>query len=612
MPQQLDYIDYYPYPEIQETVIPTVTYPFSENPTPDVYAKILKRVYGVTPTSYTPAIADRTSYTNLLTYSEQFNTAPWTTDGSATISANQVANPADGAVTMDALLETVANVQHYVRYPYTFTQAVPHTFSFFARSLSRDFFQVQSYDGTTFRGGDFTFSSTTASGAFNGATLAIVRISPTVVRASITFTPLAASGNVYIFTANALGVTTYAGDITKGLYVWGAQLQIASTVGPYIATTDASRTVSSPEVDSVANTNQPDPFAYLVEEGNPANETSTLAKVVRTYARIPGPQVTYSSRNITKPVAPNQSTGTLTFYRQDTSSDLFVAVGTGSYYTGYLLPANYEVYRALKSGTHTGAVVATGGTFTVTYKTSTTAAQNYNATCTSVATAINALADVMSDGLTVTVNGNVGNIFSALTNVSIAVTVGTTSSRFTVNAASLTGVTVAKAFTQINSTIQQQVYLAANFAVTSHGFNTAVTLALAKSTVATASTDVGIFQPVVSWSSVNANNIAIIPLSINGGAISGYSLLGDYVRTYTPGVTQVSSRITETFYLPGVTTGITTSADIPIVDPDISDQAVLAAILGSSGYSTVEFSGPDQWLGPIMMTTNTEVDLDDL
>jgi hypothetical protein len=59
------------------------------------------------------------------------------------------------------------------------------------------------------------------------------------VRASITFTN--PSGVCRFYVANAQsngGATTYAGNGTNGLYVWGAQLNIGSTAKPYFPTTD--------------------------------------------------------------------------------------------------------------------------------------------------------------------------------------------------------------------------------------------------------------------------------------------------------------------------------------------------------------------------------------
>jgi len=51
---------------------PLITYPFLNNTTPDRYAKQIRRTWLKRGVDYGPTKADRTSYTNLIQYSEQF------------------------------------------------------------------------------------------------------------------------------------------------------------------------------------------------------------------------------------------------------------------------------------------------------------------------------------------------------------------------------------------------------------------------------------------------------------------------------------------------------------------------------------------------------------
>ena len=66
------------------------------------------------------------------------------------------------------------------------------------------------------------------------------------------------------------------------------------------------------------------------------------------------------------------------------------------------------------------------------------------------------------------------------------------------------------------------------------------------------------------------------------------------------------------FYLPGVTTGITTAADIPIPDPLINDAAFLAAVVANlSGYLTYDSDTLDFWLGPIYTQVKRQINMAD-
>src|SRR5688500_7966482 len=88
---------------------PRIQYPFSGYPTPDKYASILSRLYKVSPSltgpgGYTPRIAERTSYTNLRTYSSDLSNAAWVkTNVSASMTSR---NPQNGATDAYLLADT--------------------------------------------------------------------------------------------------------------------------------------------------------------------------------------------------------------------------------------------------------------------------------------------------------------------------------------------------------------------------------------------------------------------------------------------------------------------------------------------------------------------------
>lgn len=337
-----------------------------------------------------------------------------------------------------------------------------------------------------------------------------------------------------------------------------------------------------------------DAAAYLLEEGEPDLQPDGTQAVRCIFGHIPGNQVRSATREITKPTAAAAggiSVGNLTDY---TASDSGAAAGAAYSYGGCLFVANKVYSRRAITPSRTAP---TGGTYTVTYKTSTTAALAYNETAANIAAAINALADVITDGLTVSlVNG-----LDATGRMQLNVTVGATASRFTVNGASLTPAASKTAFTQLVSATQQQLSVAVRAAVTAHGFSTALPLIVNTS----ASDNVQTLLPHgTHWSVVDANTLAY------DGELGGTagSFLGQALRSYTPGLAPVVLRITLKFYLPGVAP-TATLADIPAPSSLLNDAAFLDAVIANlTGYVAYTVGERSIWRGPIYQQETVEID----
>ena len=105
-----------------------------------------------------------------------------------------------------------------------------------------------------------------------------------------------------------------------------------------------------------------------------------------------------------------------------------------------------------------------------------------------------------------------------------------------------------------------------------------------------------------SWSSTSSSN-----------AYNGYRT---FLRTYTPGTDRVLTKLTDKFYLPGVTPGITTGADIPVPDVAINDAQLLTLIAGSAtGFQNYDAEPVTAWPtepSPIFRQRLIQIDLDDL
>lgn len=101
------------------------------------------------------------------------------------------------------------------------------------------------------------------------------------------------------------------------------------------------------------------------------------------------------------------------------------------------------------------------------------------------------------------------------------------------------------------------------------------------------------------------------PLSVASVAITHAAFASQAAQRVVNGPTNVSTRITETFYLPTVTPGISTPADITLSDPELDPVSWLTAIAASAAYAVIDGSQLEQWQGPIYRVTKTEAQMSD-
>lgn len=327
--------------------------------------------------------------------------------------------------------------------------------------------------------------------------------------------------------------------------------------------------------------------AVLVEQTEPSTTETGLYAIGRTFATVPGDQITYGSRVITKPDASSYGT-LLAASIVDYTEGAAVSAGAAYSYGGSYF-AGLGVFRINTcSGTRT---LPTGGTFTLTYKTSTTAALAYNESASNIAAALNALASVVSDGLTFSASGQIST-----GQVDLTITVGSTATSVTSNGASLTAAAAGSIFTYRPSTTSQTLRVGSRATIGSHGFSGTENLLVGAAAVS-------LFPPSL-WSVVDANTIATY---YDGSFISA----SEKTRSYTPGTDRVRIRKTQRFYLPGYTTGITTPADIPLPTLLINDEAFLDAIasntMGFTDYDASELTRWNDW--PIYTQTFEALDL---
>lgn len=597
-------------------------FPFLANDPSDRHARIHTRKYFVDPRRYVPRLSTRTSYTNLLSSSDAFDSAVWTGQAAVTRTADNVANPWDGSTSVDRLLETSDNAAHIpAARAYTFTAASSHClWAIIAPVGARRYARLRTNDGTSNFDAVFDLvAGQVKSTAGSGVLATIRRLEDGFFLIALIFTPLAASGNVYLHGSTDGSTFSYAGDTAKGFYLAQMQLEQASAPGPLIVTTNGARTVLSPERDP------DDIFAYLITEADQVEFKGGLSTVQREFARIPRRQIVVpGSRYVTKPDYTVETTnpydpsggvdsGQVAYFSpySSTFSNRAYRSDSGIYTSG-----DGRLYSNVKAITGTLVGYATAGTFTLSYKSSTTGALNYNDNTATISAALNALSDVIADGL-------LFNAVSYLNSSTAGILVlaiyngGTTTSPVTMNAGGLTVNTSANPITQVQSNVQQTICLPTKLSITSHGLNTAYALAALWTS---GGADAYVYEPG-QWGSIDSNNIWV---PNRGSNVFSGSYAGTYDTTYTPPTPGPSAsyvggfRLTRLrqlldYYLPGVSAGIASPQDITPPDGLQNPNDFLSALLaGVTGYQTFESDGPFPWMGTMYQLTITQYNFTDL
>lgn len=365
----------------QLTVVPRARFPFANNPTPDVFSRAYERDWIVYPPLFVPLMARRTSWTNLVTYSEDLTNAAWTkVNGTA---AAGVATAPDGNTTMGRLLETVTNGEHSVAQGATMTAVASEVSIFAAGGLTREWIKVSFTDSAaTVFSAFFNVLRGYFVGASAGTTARIIPLGAGFFRCVLQFTPAAGAGTLKINISSDGSTISYAGTTTAGVYLWGAQVN-AGDSAPYASTTTATRTINVPDRDPA------DPFAFLVNEDEPQANGSEYEIIRRLFARVPLTQVVPSFIRVNKPSPGNSFPVILGQYvveQPDVSQASYNAFGRQI----VIADSGPDV------GVGGGAVL--GGTYTISFDGDTTSAIAYNAAAGVVQAALNAIGSVQDRG----------------------------------------------------------------------------------------------------------------------------------------------------------------------------------------------------------------------
>ena len=197
--------------------------------------------------------------TNLLLYSEQMEQSGWTKTNGA-VTANTTTSPS-GATDADMFAEnTVSGAHSLVSQAITTTAGTVYTISAHVKAAGRDRLEVR-FNNTGLWGG------TNPTITVNLTTGTILTSSATVINSSITQLPNnwyrvsvtglcttggATSLNIVLLTSS--GTTSYLGDGTSGVLVWGAQIEASEAATSYITTTSATVTRAA-DTATISGTN---------------------------------------------------------------------------------------------------------------------------------------------------------------------------------------------------------------------------------------------------------------------------------------------------------------------------------------------------------------------
>lgn len=213
---------------------------------------------------------------NLLDYSEQMDNASYT-KVNTTVSADNASAP-DSTQSADTLFETTTNGQHRLtRQISKAASSLPYVFSVYAKAHGRDYIDFNVMDASRANGVNVGFNVTTGSlnfsaiafgSGFTAGAATITLDANGFYRCSLEVTSNTATtllGEVLLrFDA---GTNSYAGDVTKGVDLWGMQLEQSATVSPYQPVYPVGGVV----IDAADRT------AYLVDRAGAMIANSALA-----------------------------------------------------------------------------------------------------------------------------------------------------------------------------------------------------------------------------------------------------------------------------------------------------------------------------------------------
>jgi len=515
--------------------------------------------------SYAPGTR---SFANYSLRSDALENAYWTQGGLTSLTANAIANLYDGTSTWALVIENTANTQHYVvSTAIAITSGQNINASFFVKSGGASRIQLAVSDaGVNVLHANFNISSGTIVQAATAAGAA------TEASASITMCPSYAGGWYRISVSGKLnggatsaifalcfidsdGASAFPTNVgtSQAIYAGGAQFERGGVAlaGPYIKTTSATVSITAPVPESWEELGGNDPFAYVVDESEPAL-SGVLQTFTRSHARIPVPQIFPGSQWFDRPLMDDVfSGGSYAVSFDQLKSWVFTSRKT------------ITSIGALTPGTTSKSIAARNPSGTSLPNTTTTWAEGTHSTSFAINTSASGIQSALASALT-----GLTNIAVTVTNTSVSVSwtgvmkyISIPSNTLKISGGATSGSITISTEDSIDAATDtdapNQDPSVRTIACTGHGGAVGDMVAFWKG------------DRVVAKSKViavtNADNFSVIAADVDGKDLTldycGFA--PDAAACYVAGPKMCTTRKTQTFYLPGVTSGITTYADIP-------------------------------------------------
>ena len=207
------------------------------------------------------------SRTNLVTYSEDFSQSYWV-KATVSLASNQIISP-DGTLNADKITESSTNgLQQIYSDVITTTPSSDYVYSIFIKKEERSWVKVMTANNG---GANFNVEDGVIGIVDSGITANIENYGNGWFKCSVSFNTSASADRVYVRISTSNGVTSYQGDGTSGLYIWGAQLEAGSYPTSYIPTQGAAVTrvadIFSQTVPDNASFNSSNGFSVIIKLG---------------------------------------------------------------------------------------------------------------------------------------------------------------------------------------------------------------------------------------------------------------------------------------------------------------------------------------------------------
>lgn len=591
-----------------------ITLPLQEDG--DYFCQSIVRPMVALAAYYSPIMSARYSYANLLKYSDDFSqAAAWTLTHTTAATGN---TDPEGATAASHLMEDNTTNAHNAAQALVISSG-PVSCGVLAQAGERSFIRLRLHNAT-----DGDLGAT----VFNLATGAVVSGAGSMKKLLNGWYWCKTSGTATVTNSSTFvdlspdGVTfSYAGTTGSGVYLFHATAiaSVPSVPWPAFLTTASTRTVTCPSVDP------DDPIAFLVAESEPSQSDLQygVARWSRKYSRISigttiGGSISVSKPTVTgvgydyyrfAPAVVQSNTGEL-ITSPNTYPGAVLLFGTTYGCNGYI-PNQYDIYGPLAAITTLAGVVATGGTFTITYKANTTGNLNWNDSGATIATAVNALASIIADGITVSCTNNlaVAGLSAVAGSLGFTASAGTYAAVFSMNSAGLTPATASVSDVLFSGFTAQTICLRAALGATAHGFtNTGQAFGVFQ----TVSSVLGFAViPPGNWSVADANTILIPRMGlINSGTTVQYA--APYKKLYGTGTSIIRATISKFYYMVNLSPGVTSLGTIPVPAYQGDTNTFLNLVFGNTGTINYQVGTLAPWDEPIYAESSTVINATDV